>query len=152
MDHVSEIRAFNRFYTRLVGVLDEHINRSPYSLAEGRVIYEIATRGDTSASELARDLGIDPAYLSRLLQKLIGSELVLVSPSPSDKRSNRLSLSTDGDQAFYLLNTGSQAGIEALIEPLSASERDTLLAAMARIKTLLDAKSTPAQLVLASAC
>ena len=148
MDHVSEIRAFNRFYTRLVGVLDEHINRSPYSLAEGRVIYEIATRGHTSASELARDLGIDPAYLSRILQKLIGSELVLVSPSAWDRRSNTLMLSTDGDAAFDLLNTGSQVGIEALIEPLSIAERDTLLAAMARIRSILDTPPAPAQLVL----
>jgi DNA-binding MarR family transcriptional regulator/GNAT superfamily N-acetyltransferase len=137
MTHIAEIRAFNRFYTRLLGVLDEHINRSPYSLAEGRVLYEIANRGNTSAAELARDLGIDPAYLSRLLQKLIGAELVQVSPSFSDKRSNRLVLSQDGDAAFAALDAGSEAGIAALLEPLSEPERDTLRAAMLRIQTLL---------------
>lgn len=148
MDHVSEVRAFNRFYTRLVGVLDEHINRSPYSLAEGRVLYEIATRGHTTAAELSRDLGLDGAYLSRLLQKLIGSELVLVTPSPWDRRSNQLTLSKDGDAAYDLLNTGSEAGINALIEPLSIAERDVLLHAMRRIQMLLGAPDKPGQLLL----
>jgi DNA-binding MarR family transcriptional regulator/GNAT superfamily N-acetyltransferase len=148
MDHVSEIRAFSRFYTRLVGVLDEHINRSPYTLAEGRVLYEIATRGHTSAAELSRDLGIDPAYLSRLLQKLIGSELILVTPSATDRRSNRLMLSSDGDEAFNLLDSGSAAGIKALIEPLSTAERDTLVAAMRRIRAIVGTSAAPVQLVV----
>ncbi len=104
---IADIRAFNRFYTRVVGALDEHIIHSPYTLAEARVLYEIGTRGTTTAAELSRVLGLDRAYLSRILQKLIGEQLVEASLNEADKRSNDLGLTEGGRAAFQRLDSGS---------------------------------------------
>ncbi|MDR3472862.1 MAG: GNAT family N-acetyltransferase [Devosia sp.] len=148
MDQIAEIRAFNRFYTRLVGALDEHIVQSEFTLAEARVIYEIGARGRTSAAELARFLGLDRAYLSRILQRLIGEELLIVTPDVNDRRSNGLALSHDGDRVFFSLNAGSDASVAELLAPLDAPSRARLTAAMATIRALLDAAQQRSPVVL----
>lgn len=67
-DPVEHIRAFNRFYTRRIGVLERGYLESPFSLAEARVLYELAHRADSTAAQIASDLGLDPGYLSRILR------------------------------------------------------------------------------------
>ena len=67
---IAAVRSFNRFYTRQLGLLDEHIAQSRFSLAEGRVLYELAKGGESSAGALAASLNLDPAYLSRILARL----------------------------------------------------------------------------------
>src|SRR6218665_3239327 len=97
---IDDTRAFNRFYTRLIGVLDEHLTESPFSLAEARVLYEIAARGHTTGSELAKALGLDRAYLTRILQGFSAAGLVSYSPNPSDRRGNFVALTREGDAAY----------------------------------------------------
>src|SRR5688500_16883897 len=87
---IADIRAFNRFYTRQIGLLGEHINHSRFSFPEARLIYEIATRGHTTGAELARALGVDPAYVSRLMRKFIADEIVALTPSIADRRANNV--------------------------------------------------------------
>jgi DNA-binding MarR family transcriptional regulator/GNAT superfamily N-acetyltransferase len=147
-DAVSEIRAFNRFYTRQIGVLDEHVSRSRFSLPEARLLYEIAQRGHTTGAELSRVLGVDPAYVSRLLQKFLGEELVVLSPSVGDRRSNQIALSRDGDRAFAELNEASEAVVAELLRPLQASQRAALVAAMRTIRAILGDAVEAAPLVL----
>ena len=86
---VAELRAFNRFYTRILGLLDEHIVDSPFSLAEARVLYEISTLRHTTAADLSRSLGLDPGYLSRMLRRLVAAEYIIVTPGVTDWRSIR---------------------------------------------------------------
>lgn len=145
---VPDIRAFNRFYTRVVGALDEHIIQSPYTLAEARVLYEIGTRGRTAATELSRVLGLDRAYLSRILQKLVGELLVEASPSETDKRSNDLTLTEAGQRAFGRLDSGSDDSIEALLSSVAASDRPQLLTAMRTIRRLLRDEMPASPIVL----
>lgn len=147
-DAVSEIRAFNRFYTRQIGALDEHIGRSRFSLPEARLLYEIAQRGHTTGAELSRALGVDPAYVSRLLQKFLGEELLLLSPSASDRRSNQIALSGDGDKAFAELDDASEAAVAELLTPLQPSQRAALVAAMRSIRIMLGDAVEAAPLVL----
>src|SRR5215475_1832916 len=89
---IAAVRAFNRAYTRKIGALDQHIHKSPYSLSEARVIYELAHRDDLSAKEIGSELGLDPGYLSRIMQNFDDSGLITRKPLASDRRQHRLSL------------------------------------------------------------
>lgn len=134
---VAELRAFNRFYTRILGLLDEHIVDSPFSLAEARVLYEISTLGHTTAADLSRSLGLDPGYLSRMLRRLVGAEYIIVTPGISDRRQNNMALSSDGDLAVANLSQRSDATVGALVETLDETQRDTLLRAVRDIRRVL---------------
>jgi DNA-binding MarR family transcriptional regulator/N-acetylglutamate synthase-like GNAT family acetyltransferase len=145
---IAQIRAFNRFYTRQIGLLNEHVAASRFNLAEGRVLYEIAQLGHTTAGELAASLKLDPAYLSRILQKFLGLELVQLSPHPSDRRSNQIVLSKDGDRAVAELDDLNDAAIEALLAPIAPQDRDRLVAAMTTIRTIIHAPHLSSQTVI----
>jgi DNA-binding MarR family transcriptional regulator/GNAT superfamily N-acetyltransferase len=141
---IDDTRAFNRFYTRLVGVLDEQLNESPFSLAEARVLYEIATRGHTTGSDLARALDLDRAYLTRILQGFVAKELVSFAPNPKDRRGNFIALTRDGDRAYFDLREKAEAAVGELLTPLSPSDRRRLTNAMLTIRTLLGDDLPPA--------
>ena len=148
-DQTDAIRAFNRFYTRQIGLLNEHIVWSPFSLSEARVLYEISHLGHTTAADLSRSLGLDRAYLSRLLQKFLALEMVVLSPIPNDRRQNSIALTADGDATVASLNAGSNAATREMLAPLSAPERAELVAMMQRIRTLLgDSSASEGAVVL----
>ncbi len=100
---VAAVRAFNRFYTRKLGVLDQQLLKSPFSLSEARVLYELAHRQDLSAKEIGAELGLDAGYLSRIVQNFDEAGLITREPLPSDRRQYRLALTAKGRQAFAKL-------------------------------------------------
>ncbi len=100
---VAAVRAFNRFYTRKLGVLDQQLLKSPFSLSEARVLYELAHRQDLSAKEIGAELGLDAGYLSRIVQNFDEAGLISRDPLPSDRRQYRLALTAKGRQAFAKL-------------------------------------------------
>src|ERR1700709_2554274 len=97
-EQISAVRAFNRFYTRKLSVLDQQFLKSPFSLSEARVLYELATRENLSAKEIGLEL--DPGYLSRIVQNFDESGLITRKPLPTDRRQYQLSLTAKGRQAF----------------------------------------------------
>src|SRR6476620_12433926 len=107
-DQITAVRAFNRFYTRKLGVLDQHLSKSPYSLSEARVLYELAHRDDLAAKEIGTELGLDPGYLSRIVQSFDEKGLIARRPLPADRRQYQLGLTAKGRQAFAKLNLVSQ--------------------------------------------
>lgn len=135
---IADIRAFNRFYTRLLGALNEGLLRSPHSLPESRLIYELGSRGRTTAAELAADLGMDPGYLSRLLRTLRDAGLVESTADPVDGRAQILALTAAGGAAFRSLDEASREDVRALIAPLGARDRAAVLDATRTIRRLLD--------------
>jgi DNA-binding MarR family transcriptional regulator/GNAT superfamily N-acetyltransferase len=147
-DSIAEIRAFNRFYTRQLGLLDEHLKESPFSLSESRLLYETAVRGRTSAAELSRVMGVDPAYLSRLVFKLVEAGLIAASPSSRDRRQNEIALTREGDAAFASIDAASDAAVADLLEPIDPMRRDTLIAAMATIRAVLGDTMPAAPIVI----
>lgn len=135
---IAAIRSFNRFYTRHLGVLDERLLESPFTLAECRILYELGTRSSATASELSSGLGMDPAYLSRLLARLRDRDMVEAGASGTDGRTRLLSLSAAGRSAFQALDRASHDEIAAGLAPLGAEGARSLVAAMRTIRLLLD--------------
>ena len=135
---IAAVRAFNRFYTRKLGVLDQHLSRSPYSLSEARVLYELAHRDEPAAKEIGIELGLDPGYLSRIVQSFDDSGLITRKPLATDRRQFRLSLTAKGRQAFAKLDKASQADVSAMLAPLASDDGRRLTAAMATIERLLE--------------
>lgn len=134
---VAAIRDFNRFYTRQIGLLEEKLYASEFSLSEARVLYELAHRDGLTASDLARDLGLDAGYLSRILRKMQARGLLVRRPEQSDRRRSLLALTDRGRQAFAPLDQGSRREISTMINPLPAAEREKLVRAMKTIHLVL---------------
>jgi len=134
------VRRFNRLYTRQIGVLHEHLLHTPFSLAEGRVIYELASHEQTTATELGESLGLDAGYLSRILRGFQKRRLISKQPSPTDRRQTLLALTEKGQAAFAQLNARSRDEIGAMLGELPPPEQDRLVAAMHAIEGLLGAR------------
>ena len=135
--HVGAVRRFNRSYTRRIGVLRDDFLKSPYSLAEARVLYELAHRQKPTAGEIAAELGLDHGYLSRILRGFNERGLIIKTPSPDDRRQSLLSLTVKGRMAFAPLDQRSQDDVAAMLGKLSAADQDRLVAAMSTIERVL---------------
>lgn len=139
---VSAIRAFNRYYTRKIGVVDG-IASSPFSLAEARVLYELAHREQPTATDIRKELGLDAGYLSRILRDFERRKFVVRKRSKADERQRFLSLTGKGRRAFVPLDKRSNRDVAAMIEALSPTERNRLIEAVATVRRLLGDKTEP---------
>src|ERR1700688_3569492 len=142
-DQIAAVRAFNRFYTRKLGVRDQHLMKSPFSLSEARVLYELAHRDDLSAKEIGAELGLDPGYLSRIVQNFDEKGLITRKPLASDRRQNRLALTAKGRQAFAKLDRSSHDEVGAMLATLPRGASGRLIGAMGTIERLLGAPDAP---------
>jgi DNA-binding MarR family transcriptional regulator/GNAT superfamily N-acetyltransferase len=140
---VIAVRRFNRCYTQKIGVLGERLLDSPFSLTEARILYELAHRERLTASELCRELDLDPGYLSRILGAFGRRGLVVRAASETDRRQIHLSLSDAGRAAFAPLDRRSRDEIAALLTRLPEPGQRRLVAAMAEIERLLGPASAP---------
>ena len=147
-DHIPAIRRFSRFYTRAIGVLDEGYFSPAFSLTEGRVLFELGARDPATASELVRDLAIDPGYLSRILMSFVTRGYVDRRASRTDRRKSEISLTPAGRTAFETLDRHSSEGVATLIRPLDGAARDRLAKAMAEIEALLGREGDPPEVTL----
>ena len=138
-DIVAAVRSFNRFYTLQMGLLHQGYLKSPFSLTEVRVLYELAHRAKLTAAELSKELGVDAGYLSRILLHFEKRGLIRRKPSQNDGRQSHLSLTQKGRKAFAPLEAKAHAEIAALLDKLSAAEQNCLIEAMHAIEKLLGA-------------
>ncbi|MCA6120805.1 MarR family transcriptional regulator [Bradyrhizobium sp. WSM 1704] len=151
MDQVAAVRGFNRFYTRKLGVLDQHLLHSPFSLSEARVLYELAHREDAAARDIGIELGLDAGYLSRIVQKFDDDGLVARKPLPSDRRQIRLNLTAKGRQAFAKLDRASHDEVAAMLGGLDDAKRAAVVQAMGTIERSLEPEAKkPAGFLLRS--
>lgn len=135
---IDRIRSFNRFYTNIIGLLDQHFLDSPFSLTEGRVLYEICNTEDCSAKKIRESVVIDEGYLSRILDHFVKRGLIKKARSPVDGRLWIIVPTELGRRAFASLNDNSNQLISRMIEKLSEEEREDLLHKMQGIRTLLE--------------
>ncbi|MDP8953022.1 MAG: helix-turn-helix domain-containing GNAT family N-acetyltransferase [Actinomycetota bacterium] len=135
---VDAVRHFNRFFTRQIGVLREGLLHSPYSLTEARILFEIAHHdGLLTASDLSRELGLDPGYLSRMLARIEQRGLIDKVRSEIDARQRLLSLAPEGKDAFSLLDKRSREEVAEMLGELSEGNQRRLLEAMRTIESIL---------------
>ncbi len=144
-ERIRQVRAFNRFYTAEIGVLREGLLDSKFPLTEARVIYELAARGEASASDLGRDLDVDPGYLSRILRDFRARGLIDRRPAETDRRKSILSLSAAGQAEFAELDRLSARENAKLLARLGAEDQARLVEAMERIRNLLSGAGPEAQ-------
>jgi len=134
---IDAVRGFNRFYTRQIGLLGEHIFESAFSLSETRVLYELAHRDGPTATDLGRDLGLDAGYVSRMLRRFEGRGLITRTSSPTDGRRNHLRLTRRGRIAFGPLEARARAEVGSMLGRLSATEQRQVVDAMSTIERAL---------------
>jgi DNA-binding MarR family transcriptional regulator/GNAT superfamily N-acetyltransferase len=146
-ERIAAVRRFNRFYTRQIGLLRRTYLGSPYSLAEMRVLYEIAHGVARTATDVARALDLDAGYLSRVLRNFEKAGLIARKPSPDDARQSHLALTVRGAKTFTPYEQRSQSQAGYMLAKLKAPEQARLVAAMDSIETLLsDGSATPAEM------
>jgi DNA-binding MarR family transcriptional regulator/N-acetylglutamate synthase-like GNAT family acetyltransferase len=151
-ERVAAVRRFNRFYTRQIGLLNETLLASDYSLSEARVLYELAHRERLTATGLGKALGLDRGYLSRLVRRFERDGVVARAPSASDGRETMLALTRKGRAAFAALDARQDREVAALLEGLPVDGQQRLVDAMRVIASVLgedagDAGRTPAYVI-----
>ena len=137
---VEAVRRFSRFYTRRIGVLNEGLVGSEFSLAEARVLYELAHREQAMAKDLAQWLDLDPGDLSRILKSFEARDLIRRTASRTDGRQQVLSLTEAGQRRFGELNARSRDDMALMLSELTPRQQQRLIAAMSEIETLLSAE------------
>ena len=137
---IAAVRRFNRFYTQHVGVLRDGYLDSPFSLTEARVLFEVRQRGNTTATEIGRDLGLDAGYLSRILGHFEKSGLIRKEGSPSDGRQSFLSITAVGRKAMELLERRTVRQVGDVLHRLSDPEQDRLVTAMRTVERMIAAE------------
>jgi DNA-binding MarR family transcriptional regulator/GNAT superfamily N-acetyltransferase len=136
-EHIARVRAFNRDYTRRMGVLAEGLLDSPYSLTEARVMYEIAHREAVTAGELAQDLELDKGYLSRILKRFEAKRLLVRKAASEDARRQYLHLTPAGLRAFTPIEVRTQEQVRGMLAGLDETRRRAVLEAMDVIQQAL---------------
>lgn len=139
-EFIEKIRSFNRFYTNIIGLLDQHFLDTPFSLTEGRVLYEIRHIEECSAKKIRENIDIDEGYLSRIIDKFIKQGLITKSPSQKDRRLHLIVLTKKGQEEFSKMNENSNRLISQITEKLSEQENAELIRMMERIQELLTKK------------
>ncbi len=145
---IAAVRRFSRFYTRQLGLLQESLVHTPFSLTEARVLYELAHREPTTATALAADLDLDHGYLSRIFRRFGEAGLIRKTPAPGDARQSLIAITAKGRKAFAPLNKGSHDQVAELLGKLSPAEQARVVAAMATVENLLQPSAQKPPLLL----
>ncbi len=140
---IQAVRRFSRFYTRQIGVLHEGLLGGTLSLTEGRIIYELAQSGETTAARLGGELGLDTGYLSRLLRGFEERGLIERRRSDTDGRQSVLSLTDAGRQSFAAMDARSCAEVQAMLAKLNTEDQRRLVAALVTAEALLGGDTAP---------
>ena len=136
-EKIGKIRSFNRFYTNLLGLLDQNLLKSEFSLTEVRIMFEIDHLATITASELVKLLNLDPAYLSRILSSFEKTKLIKKTQSINDMRKQLLSLTLEGKKVISKLQKKANEQIKILVSDISEEELNQLITAMKVIERIL---------------
>jgi DNA-binding MarR family transcriptional regulator/GNAT superfamily N-acetyltransferase len=142
---VAAVRHFNRFYTRQIGVLDEGLLESPFTLTQARVLYELGQVKQSTARDLGEKLGLDAGYLSRIVQVFARRKLITRRRSSADSRNIELALTASGRRVQVDLDRRSHVSIERMLEGLEPGDRQRFVAALAEAHRTLAPRESAAR-------
>ncbi|MHB1023123.1 MAG: bifunctional helix-turn-helix transcriptional regulator/GNAT family N-acetyltransferase [Acidobacteriaceae bacterium] len=142
---IQAVRRFNRFYTRQIGTLTDGYAQSSFSLAEARVLYELAQQDPSTATRITAELGLDAGYLSRILRSFEQQGLITRKPCKEDGRQTLLRLTQAGRKEFSQINTVTNREVAKLLQPLTPETQQRLIAAMQTVEKLIAPKAGPPQ-------
>jgi DNA-binding MarR family transcriptional regulator/N-acetylglutamate synthase-like GNAT family acetyltransferase len=145
---VARVRGFNRFYTRQIGLLNEGLYGSRFSLTEVRVLFELCRRKETTATVLLGELGLDAGYLSRMLRRFEKERLINRKPSNIDGRQNLVSLTVQGRKAFTPLDASADSEIAMMLNKLTVMKQERLVEAMDAVQDILSDRERDSSCVL----
>ncbi len=137
-ERVNAMRAFNRFWTKQIGILGAHILETPYSLTEARVLFELAQSDVVAVADLRSELDLDAGYLSRILGHFRTNKLVTTEPSSNDPRRQMVRLTASGRRVLEELSTRSAALVSSILSKVTDEEQRRLVGAMSSIRQILD--------------
>jgi DNA-binding MarR family transcriptional regulator/GNAT superfamily N-acetyltransferase len=147
---IEAARDFNRFYTNFLGVLNKAYLDTPFTLTDARVLFEIGSHTGISATALAADLQLDPAYLSRILKRFRAEDLIETKADENDRRSQIIHVTSKGQKQFKEFGRRSNAQLAERFETLADGETQAVVSAMQTIRSLLDPKAkSPAPIIRA---
>jgi DNA-binding MarR family transcriptional regulator/GNAT superfamily N-acetyltransferase len=136
-ERIAAVRGFNRFWTRRIGALGEGHLGTPFSLAEARVLYELAQRDGATATDLIHELGLDAGYLSRILRGFVERGQLVRRPSATDARQAHLSLTDAGREAFAVLDAAARRDVGAMLSALPPADQERMTLAMETLESVL---------------
>ena len=139
MTFTDEVRAFNRFYTREIGLLNRSLPATDLSLPEARVLYELAQapEGGRTAAEIGRTLDMDKAHLSRIVARFVTRGLASGRVSPNHRKHRLISLTDAGRKVFAGAEAAARGQVDALLEPIDLGGRSRIIEAMRDIRMAL---------------
>lgn len=135
-DQIKAVREFSRFYTNIIGLLNQHLPDSPFTLPEARILYELNQHQPCTASHLLESLSMDRGYLSRIVAHFEKKKIIARKRSKEDGRAYFLSLTATGKKMFARLDSATQRQVETLLEPMTDAQRKKLLYHMRGIRNL----------------
>ena len=135
-EKIEKIRQFNRYYANVLGKIDQEIYNNPYPLTEARIIAEIHYNRGCTAKEITAALGVDPGFLSRILQRFEDEQIIIKKQSSEDKRQFNLYLSDTGEEAFHQLAMDANRELTKSLQHLSTNEMTKLVSSMETIKSI----------------
>ena len=136
--HISDFRAFNRFYTVFIGILDRKFLNSKYSLPETRVLHSASTKPGVTSAEISSSLNIDKSYLSRMVLSLEKRKLLTKRRSESDNRSFNIYITEFGKSEFEKMNKASNDQVGKILGQLNENELESLSNCMSQIEQILN--------------
>ncbi|MFZ1806568.1 MAG: MarR family winged helix-turn-helix transcriptional regulator [Cyclobacteriaceae bacterium] len=135
---IQQVRDFNRYYTSIIGALDKHYLNSPFSLPEGRILFELHNLQPCSASKLIEAAKMDKGYLSRVLKSFQKKGILTRRQSKNDGREFQLMLTSKGEREFNTLNVASRDLVKSLLGSIHHQDVATLIGHMNGIKSILN--------------
>lgn len=137
IERADTVRRFNRFYTRQIGVLQEHLLQTEFSLTEMRILYELGHRADLTSADLCQALGLNAGYLSRIISGFEKKGLIAKSRSATDARAQHLQITEAGKAVLGPLEQASRDEVVAMLQRLPEPQQEQLIEAMTRVQVLL---------------